>query len=167
MSQTDENLNEALTGEARANRQYLAYGRTAGKEGFSQVGRVFRAAADSETVHAMNHMDVMGMVDDTSANLRKALGSEEHEFDEMYPTFIRDAEDEGRTGARDSFDFARRVEKVHHRLYEEALKAVENGEDLPETSLHVCQGCGNVFQGDPPDSCPICGAPRSMFKKVE
>jgi rubrerythrin len=167
MAQTDDDLQEAFGGESRANRKYLAYARKAAKEGYPQVARVFRAAADSETVHAMNHMDVMGMVDETAENLRDAAEGEAAEFEEMYPEFIEHAEQAGRQAARDSFDFARQVEKVHHRMYERALESVQNGEDLSESAIWVCQGCGNVFEGDPPDSCPICGAPRSMFKQID
>jgi rubrerythrin len=167
MTQTDDDLQRAFEGESCANREYLAYARKANKDGFSQIARIFRAAADSETVHAMNHLDVAGGVNSTAENLRKASEGEAEEFESMYPAFIEHAEEEGRQAARDSFDFARRVEKVHHGLYERAIEAVGNGNDMAEADLYVCQGCGNVFEGDPPDTCPICGAPRSMFKNIE
>ena len=32
----------------------------------------------------------------------------------------------------------------------------------------VCIVCGYVHEGDaPPAKCPICGAPREMFERVE
>lgn len=167
MSQTDENLKEAFAGESQANRKYTAFAAKADQSDYSQVARLFRAAAAAETVHALNHFEVMGGVNSTLENLKAAAEGEAEEFKEMYPGFIEQAEEEGKEAARDSFDYANQVEEIHHEMYNEAIEAVKAGEDLPETEIFVCQGCGNTVEEEAPDLCPICGAPKSMFKQID
>ena len=65
-----------------------------------------------------------------------------------------------------SFKNALAVEKVHHRLYKEALQALESGKDVPAASIYVCQVCGNTVVGRNPDACSVCGSPQSKFKEV-
>jgi rubrerythrin len=82
----------------------------------------------------------------------------------MYPQMILDAEQEGKKGARRSFDLANEVEKIHATLYKKALETLgKNG----EVDYYVCEVCGNTVEGEPPDKCPICGALKKMFKKVD
>jgi len=167
MGDTKQNLMEAFAGESQANRRYLFFAEAADKEGYSQVARLFRAAAKSETVHARNHLKTLGGIKSTKENLEAAVGGELYEFTKMYPAFIEQAKAESNQDAETSFDWANKVEKIHHRLYEKALKAVEAGEALKEEPYFVCQGCGYTVGGEAPEKCPVCGAPRSMFKRVE
>jgi len=167
VSQTDKDLKEAFAGESQANRTYLAFAKKADKDKFPMVARLFRAAADAETVHAMNHLRVMGGVGGTLDNLRAGAEGEAAEFRKMYPAFIEKAQEEGNEDARVTFDYANKVEEIHHALYSRAIEAVSKGQDVPKTDMYVCQGCGNTVAGEPPERCPICGAPRKMFKKIE
>ncbi len=132
-----------------------------------QVARLFRAAAEAETVHAHNHLRVMGGVKKTAENLAAAIKGETYEFTKMYPVFIAEAGKEKNGEAEMSFTFANRVEKIHAGLYQKAAASVATGKDLPATVMHVCQVCGNTVEGNAPDACPICGAPRVKFKKVD
>jgi rubrerythrin len=167
MSNTEQNLMDAFAGESQANRKYLAFAKKADQEGFPQVARIFRGAAAAETVHAHAHLKVLDGVRSTLENIKAAVEGEHYEFTKMYPGFIADAEAEGNTGAKRSFEFANDVEKVHHELYNRAKEAVEKGSDLPETEVHVCGVCGYTVEGDVPDSCPVCTAPSSKFDKVD
>ena len=167
MSDTQENLQEAFAGESQANRRYLFFAEKAEKEGHSQIARLFRAAAESETVHARNHLRAMGGIKSTKENLEAAAGGELYEFTKMYPGFIEQAKAENNSDAEVSFDWANKVEKIHHGLYQKALTAVETSEKLKGEPYFVCQGCGYTVGGEAPEKCPICGAPRSMFKRVE
>jgi rubrerythrin len=167
MTQTDENLRTAFAGESQANRRYLAFAQKADEEGKKQVARLFRAAADAETVHAINHLRVMGGIKSTEENLNAAIIGETHEFTEMYPTMARVAGEEANEEARASFSKANEVEKVHANLYQEALAAVKSGKDLDETDIYVCQVCGNTVKDKAPDKCPICGQPKKVFRKIE
>ena len=129
MSKTEKNLKEAFAGESQANRKYLAFAKKADSEGYSQVARLFRAAAMAETVHAHSHLRVLGGVNGTADNLEEAIGGETHEFESMYPEMIREAEAEGNAAARKSFEFANEVEKIHAAFYRKALESLGNNAD--------------------------------------
>ena len=167
MGQTEENLKEAFAGESQANRRYLAFARKAEEEGLKSIARLFRAAAEAETVHALAHFRVMEGVKSTVENLQAAIEGEGYEVEKMYPQFLKVANEEGHSAAVNSFSNALEVEKVHHRLYEEALQAARGGQDLPERPIFVCQVCGNTVWGQAPDTCPICSAPKSRFKEID
>lgn len=161
---TDDNLTEAFAGESQANRKYLAFAKKADDEGYAQVARLFRAAADAETVHAHAHLAVMGGIGDTAKNLEEAIGGETHEYTKMYPAFIEEAKAEGQKDAEMSFGNANAVEEIHAGLYKKELDNLGKNE---ETVYYVCQHCGNTVEGEAPERCPVCGQPKSMFKLVE
>jgi len=162
---TQDNLKEAFAGESQANRKYLAFADKADQEGYKQVARLFRAAADAETVHAKNHLRVMGGVGKTMDNLKSAISGETDEFMDMYPRFIEQGKNEKVSDAVIlSFDIANQVEKIHASLYK---KALDNLGKNKETDYYVCQICGNTVEKGAPDRCPICNAPKEMFKKVD
>jgi rubrerythrin len=163
---TQSNLEAAFAGESQASRKYLAFAAKAAAEGHPQIAKLFRAAAEAETVHAHAHLRVMNGVADTKQNLQAAQEGEEHEFQEMYPAFIQEAEAEGNRAAVISFRNAMTVEKIHFDLYGKALAALMAAQDPPSASIHVCAICGNTVEGAVPDKCPVCGAPKSKFKEV-
>jgi rubrerythrin len=166
-NKTDENLQEAFAGESQANRKYLFFAEKADKEGYPQVARLFRAAAEAETVHAKNHLNVLNGVGSTEENLIAASEGEHHEFTAMYPPFIEEAEKEGNAKAKRTFEYANKVEEVHHGLFEEALKAVKEGAEIKEEPYYVCPVCGYTVAGEAPEKCPVCGAPAKSFKKID
>ena len=167
MSKSTENLETAFAGESQANRKYLFFAEQADKEGHRQIARLFRAAAEAETVHARKHLTVLEGIRSTGDNLQAAIGGEHYEFTEMYPEFIRQAEAEGESKARTSFDLANQVEKVHHGLFKAALDMLEKKQALEDKTFYVCQVCGYTVEGEAPDKCPICGAPKVKFKPVD
>ena len=163
MSKTEQNLRDAFAGESQANRKYLAFAQKAEAEGHTQVAKLFRAAADAETVHAINHLRELGGIQSTDKNLNVALSGESYEFQKMYPMMIADAKAEGMQGALRSFSLANEVEKVHAALYEKAIKNLGRGEDV---DYWVCQVCGYTAEGEAPDDCPVCKAKKQAFKRV-
>ena len=165
MSTTD-NLKAAFAGESQANRKYLAFAKKAEEEGYPQIARLFRAAAEAETVHAHAHFRVLGGVKGTEANLEAAIEGEGEEFKKMYPAFIALAEKEGNKQALMSFNFANAVEQIHYNLYKGALESFKQGKDLPKAPIFVCGICGNTVN-EAPDKCPICGAPKVRFAEVK
>jgi rubrerythrin len=167
LSKTKDNLEFAFAGESQANRKYLFFAEKAEEEGQKRIARLFRAAADAETVHARNHLKVMLGIKSTVENLLTGISGENHEFTEMYPTYIREAETEGEKKAADSFDLANRVEQIHHGLYQDALNRFEKGETMELKPFYVCQYCGNTVEGEAPEKCSVCGAPKRMFKLTE
>ncbi|GAI15243.1 unnamed protein product, partial [marine sediment metagenome] len=128
MGNTQENLGAAFAGESQANRRYLFFAEKAGKEGYPQIAALFRAVAEAETVHARNHLETMGAIGTTRDNLGEAISGEDYEFREMYPGFIEQAKSENNKRAEVTFRYANEVEKIHHGLYQEALKALEAGQ---------------------------------------
>lgn len=166
MADTIENLKAAFAGESQANRKYIFFAEKADVGGNKQLARLFRAAAASETIHARNHLNVLGEIKSDKENLQAAIGGENYEFTEMYPGFIKQAEAENNPSARMSFNGANAVEQIHHRLFQAALKNVEAGARMKETVYYVCPVCGNTVEGSAPDKCPICGTAGSRFMKI-
>lgn len=167
MSKSIDDLKAAFAGESQANQRYQGFAKVADKDGRAMVAKLFRAAALAEHVHAQNHLKAMDGIGTTPENLQEAIGGEADEFESMYPAFIEDATAEGNDDAVQTFDYAMKVEEIHHTLYSRAAEAVAAGSDLPMDKIYVCQGCGNTVLGEAPAKCPICGAPRSWFRLVE
>ncbi|VVB85841.1 Rubrerythrin [uncultured archaeon] len=162
---TQDNLKEAFAGESQANRKYLAFAEKAEQDGYRQVAKLFRAAAAAETVHALNHLRIMGGVGKTENNLKDAIAGETAEFREMYPKFIEAARKEKASDAVIlTFDVANKVEKIHAGLYKNALDNLGMNE---EVDYYVCQICGNTVEKGAPERCPICNAPKEMFRKID
>ncbi len=158
---TLKNLMEAFAGESQANRKYLAYSKKAEAEGKTNAAKLFKAASDAETLHALKHFEVAGKISDTSENLKDAVMGETHEYKDMYPDFVKEAEAEGNKAALLSFTFAMKAEEVHARLYQEAL---DNLGQTEEIFYYLCPVCGNI-EKEIPEKCPICGVPGSKFIK--
>jgi rubrerythrin len=164
---TEGNLQAAFAGESQANRRYLFFAEKAEKEGHTQIARLFRAAAEAETVHACNHYNAMDGIGSTRDNLLTGVTGEHYEFTRMYPPFIAEAEAENNKRAQTAFEQANEVEQIHHNLFSETLKALDAGQQLKDEPYFVCQVCGNTVANEPPERCPICHSPRSRFKRVE
>lgn len=153
---------DAFAGESQANRKYLAFAKQADKEGLPQVAKLFRAAAEAETIHAHAHLRNAGHIGTTLDNLKAALEGETFEFTKMYPEMIVDAKAEGNTAVAKYFDFVNQVEEVHAGLYK---KAIENPAGLAATDYYICSVCGYTHEG-PCDKCPVCNAAAAAFYKV-
>jgi rubrerythrin len=164
MTKTEKNLKDAFAGESQANRKYLAFAKKADDEGYPGVAKLFRAAAEAETVHAHSHLRELKGIRSTRENLMEAISGETHEFESMYPQMIEDAKNEKADGALRSFNFANEVEKVHAALYKKALEDIEKKE---AKEYYVCPVCGNTFENEAPDKCPVCNVPKKMFRKIE
>lgn len=164
---TEKNLREAFAGESQANRRYLFFAEKAAKEGFPQVSRLFRAAAEAETVHAYNHFNAMTGVGSSIDNMSAAVIGEHQEFTRMYPVMIDQAIEEQDQRAEKSFEWANAVEKIHYDLFQALLKAVKEKQTLKDEAYYVCPVCGNTAAGFAPDRCPICQTPGSRWKRIE
>jgi rubrerythrin len=160
-SQTQKNLMAAFTGESEANRKYLAYAKKAEKDGHLNAAKLFKTAADAETIHALKHFEVAGKVGATTDNLKDAIAGETHEYSEMYPDFVKQAEADGNKAAVIGCTFAMKAEEVHARLYTEALETLDQTE---EVFYYLCPVCGNI-EKSVPGKCSICGVPGTKFIK--
>ena len=165
MSKSEDFLKQAFAGESQANRKYLAYAQKADKQGHAQAARLFRAAAEAETVHAHRHLRALKGIGDTRANLQDAIDGETHEFKEMYPPMIEAAAAEGNKQAEKSFSYANAVEKIHAGLYQKLLDGLDGPQE--EYPYYVCPGCGHTAEKEPPEVCPVCGAKKEAYLKVD
>jgi rubrerythrin len=164
MSKSIEDLKSAFAGESQANRKYLAFAKKADEEGHTQAAKLFRAAAEAETVHAHNHLRAMDGVGSTLDNLKEAVGGETYEVESMYPPMVKDAEEDGNKRALSSFKFALEVEKVHAALYKEAIEKINTKAEVYD--YFVCPICGFTAPKYAPDKCPVCGTSGTKFTKV-
>jgi rubrerythrin len=164
MAKTENYLKEAFAGESQANRKYLAFAIKADQEGFPQAARLFRAAAEAETVHAHAHLRALKGIRSTKENLQEAIAGETHEFRRMYPEMIEAAKAEGQKVAERSFAYANDVEKIHAGLYQKILDNLGSSQD--SYSYYVCPVCGFTAEKEAPGVCPVCGTKGELFKKV-
>ena len=165
MSKTEQDLRDAFAGESQANRKYLTFAAAADKEGYPQVAKLFRAAAEAETIHAHNHLRALKGIKSTTENLLEAIAGETHEFKTMYPKMLEAAKAEGNKEAERSFHYANEVEKIHAQLYQKLLG--NPGASKESYAYYVCPVCGYTSEKEPPDSCPVCGTKGKMFKKTD
>ncbi len=166
MSKSEDCLKEAFSGESQANRKYLAFAEKADLDGYSQAARLFRAAAEAETVHAINHLKALNAIKSTKENLREAIAGETQEFKEMYPEMIKTAKAEGNKSAERTFRYANDVEQIHAKLYHDMMDRLEESKE-ESFSYYICPVCGMTAEREPPEKCPICGVKGERFKNVE
>jgi rubrerythrin len=160
---TEENVKAALAGESQAHIRYLAFAEKAAAENLPNIARAFKANAYAEQIHATNHLKTLSGVGTTRENLDAAVGGENFEVDEMYPAFIAVAQAQGEKTAEFHLKAAMEAEKVHAGIYETAKEAVNTGKDIDSGPIHVCAMCGFTMEGEAPEKCPICGAPKEKF----
>jgi len=162
---TQKNLYSAFVGEAKAYFRLLAYAEKADEEEVPQIALLFRAIAEAERVHAVRNLNLAKdlVVKDTDTNLENSFQREKNISENVYPDFIKDAEDEGEQAASIAFSHARDAESYHAKLYERAIYNVIKDK---VSAYHICQVCGYVTEKNIPDKCPVCGAPKEKFKTV-
>ncbi len=160
---TENMVKEALSGESQAHLRYKFYAQKAKDENLPNIARLFEAASLSEQIHATNHLKVLEGEGKTADNLEKALAGENFEIEDMYPAYIAVAKEQGENLAATYHQFALAAEKVHASLYDRAKQAARQGKDVELATVCVCQICGFTMEGEAPDRCPVCGAPKNKF----
>jgi rubrerythrin len=161
-SKTRHNLYDAFVGEAKAHIRLLAFARKAEVEGYPQIGKLFRAIAAAEEVHAASHLRVLGehVVKSTEENLAFSFERETTINEVTYPQLIKEAEQESERAAALSFTYARDVEEGHAALYKRAMDHLLQDES---SDYYVCSVCGYTSDGTLPEKCPVCGASSEVF----
>ena len=174
---TADFLRSAYGGESMAHMRYIAWGQLAEKEGFPNIGRLFKAISYAEQVHANNHFrELAGQSGDSTVaagavfgtatlpdNLQGAINGELHEVEQMYPVYLETARFQGEKGAERSFHYALEAEKLHAVLFQNAKEAARGGKDLEFETVNICPVCGHTVLDNIPDHCPICGAKKEVF----
>ncbi len=164
---TVENLKEAFAGESQARNKYTFFAKVARKEGLLEIAEVFETAAQNEEAHAKVIFKLLNGIGDTKANLQAAIDGETYEHTDMYPEFLKVAEEEGEEKAAQYFRTVIEVEQHHAEKFAELKKRLENAELLKseESVKWKCRVCGYIHEGTtPPDVCPLCYHPDKHYE---
>ena len=167
MSKTDENLKTAFSGESQARNKYTYFAQVARKEGYHYIAKIFEETAENEKRHAKDEFAMLGGIGDTAANLKAAFDGEDYEVRDMYPTFAKEAEEEGNMQAAVLFNQIVKVEEHHRDRYKKLLEMVENGAvyKRKEPINWKCSVCGYIYEGtEPPAKCPCCKHPGEYYE---
>lgn len=170
-SKTEANLMAAFAGESQARNKYTYYASKAKKDGFVQIAELFEETANNEKEHAKIWFKLLhdGMPD-TATNLADAAAGENYEWispSGMYPTFAREAEEEGFTTIAALFKMVADIEKTHEERFRALLKNIEQKEvfQKAEETVWECKNCGHLHYGtEAPTVCPVCNHPQSYFE---
>jgi rubrerythrin len=149
LGSTDDNLRSAFAAKAQTSRMYIAFSEAAEEEGHRQIAKLFRAAAESEAVHAMHHLRTVGGVQTTVENLKVSIERENFGHSKMYSEFIDQSKKEGKSQVTLGFNYAKKVEMDHECRFKEAEESLKAALDLPSKRLLVCQVCGQIHVSDP------------------
>lgn len=171
---TLDNLKAAVNGETGASAKYTAYANLAEKEGYNQLASLWRATAAAEQIHIQMEYNLVTAEDsnwprpsvtetkDTplDLNLIDSANGEIYETSDMYPAFIKKAQEEGRNDAVLVFTRAKLAEGYHAALYLDAYNNIDNAD---EDHYYLCPVCGYIHKGKDFEKCPICFTPASKF----
>ena len=167
MSKTEENLKAAFAGESQARNKYTYWAKVAHKEGYHYIGKIFEETALNKMRHAQDEFKLLNGIGSTLENLRAAVDGEAFETSDMYPTFAKEAEEEGNKDAARLFKQIAKVEEHHRDRYQRLLDMVEAGTVFKrdEPIQWKCSVCGYVVEGkEPPKKCPCCQHPMEYYE---
>ena len=161
---TARNIHTAFVEEAKAHQRLLTFAKRAEKEGLPQIAHLFRAVATAEGVHSKRHFALLESIADTQTNLERAFQLETAVNGVHYPKMLQESEEDDERAAAVVFSQARDVEGAHAKLYRNALNHLIAERS---TEYYVCTVCGHVAERESPETCPICNALKSSFRKVD
>lgn len=170
MSKTEKNLKAAFAGESQARNKYTFYAEVARQEGYHYIAKIFEENAENEKRHANDHFKMLGGIGDTIANLKDAIGGEDYETAQMYPTFAKEAEEEGNKEAAILFKQIGIIEALHRDRFKRLLEMVEKGTVFKreEKIRWKCSQCGYVVEGkEPPPKCPACKHAKEYYEPAD
>ena len=168
-SKTEKNLQAAFAGESQARNKYTYFASQAKKDGFVQISKIFEETAGNEREHAKIWFKLLegGAIKDTLENLKAAAEGEHYEWTEMYPTFAKEAKEEGFTKIAALFELVAKVEKEHEARYKALLANIQGGLvfSRDNDTIWQCANCGHIVIGKvAPELCPVCMHPQSYFQ---
>lgn len=168
-TKTEANLMAAFAGESEARNKYTYYASKARKDGYVQIAQLFEETAANEKEHAKIWFKLLhgGSIASTLENLKDGAEGENYEWSEMYPTFAKEAREEGFDEIADLFEGVAAIEKEHEARYKKLLANVENGLVFSKEGdvIWECGNCGHICIGQKaPEVCPVCKHPQSYFR---
>ena len=171
---TLENLKAAIGGETGASAKYAAFAQAAKEQGYEQIARLFEATSAAEQIHIGLEYDLAKEIDpatekpeppaveehESDINLISGANGEIYETSDMYPSFIKKAQEEGNNKAVQVLTRAKLAEAYHAKLYMDAYTTIDTPFD---GKYYLCPICGYIHKGENFTACPICLAPKSSF----
>lgn len=166
-SKTEQNLMAAFAGESQARNKYTYYASKAKKDGYVQISELFTETANNEKEHAKLWFKYLnGGIADTATNLNDAANGENYEWTEMYPTFAKEAREEGFDDIAEKFEQVAAIEKEHEERYKKLLANVTDKKVFSKDgdAIWQCANCGHIVIGkNAPEICPVCAHPQAYF----
>ena len=168
---TLDNLKAAIGGETGASAKYAAFAKAAKEQGYDQIARLFEATSAAEQIHIGLEYALVSEVEPdfekptapdcsgeaTDLNL---ICGEIYETSDMYPAFIKKAQEEGNAKAVQVFTRAKLAESVHAERYLAAYNDLDADDD---DAFYLCPICGYIHKGEDFEKCPICFCPKATF----
>ena len=125
-SKTEKNLMTAFAGESMARNKYTYFASTAKKEGYEQISAIFLETANNEKEHAKLWFKLLDGIGNTMDNLKAAAAGENEEHTDMYPTFAKEAREEGFDDIAKLFDLVAKIEAHHEERYKKLIDNINN-----------------------------------------
>lgn len=167
-SKTEKNLMAAFSGESEARNKYTYYASKAKKDGYVQIAKIFEETASNEKEHAKIWFKLLkDGIGATDVNLKDAASGENYEWTEMYPTFAKEAREEGFDHIAYLFEEVAKIEKEHEERYKKLLANIEGGLVFSKDNdaIWQCSNCGHIVVGKKaPEVCPVCAHPQAYFE---
>ena len=167
-TKTEANLKAAFGGESMARTKYTYFASKAKKDGYEQIAKLFLETAENEKEHAKLWFKLLNNgIGPTEENLLAAAEGENEEWTDMYPTFAKEAREEGFESIAKLFEGVAAIEKAHEERYRKLLANVKGGLVFSKDGDMVweCANCGHLHFGkQAPEVCPVCAHPQSYFK---
>ena len=171
---TLDNLKAAIAGETGASTKYAAFAKAAKEQGYDQIARLFEATSAAEQIHIGLEYALVSEVEPdfekptapdcsdeaTDLNLISGACGEIYETSDMYPAFIKKAQEEGNAKAVQVFTRAKLTESVHAERYLAAYNDLDAADD---DAFYLCPICGYIHKGEDFEKCPICFCPKATF----
>lgn len=165
-TKTEENLKIAFSGESQARNKYTYYASQARKEGYNKIAKIFEETAHNEMAHAKIWFRLLhGGMPSTKENLMDAINGENYEWEDMYDTFAKEADEEGLHEIAELFRGVGKIEKEHANRYKELLDKIDVLFKKEESTLWRCMNCGHEHNSlEAPEMCPVCNHSRAYFE---
>ncbi|HEB70962.1 MAG TPA: rubrerythrin family protein [Desulfobulbus sp.] len=137
------------------------YALRADKDKRPELAVFFQALAESHSRQAQRFLvQARGHISDTGENAKTAAEEELPTFIETFDALHQEALDQNNKTVATGCKHSAGIERMNRNLIQRLI-------DDPEVrSYHVCDFCGFLSPDAPPDSCPICTAPKKRFIEI-
>jgi rubrerythrin len=163
LEEIKKNLARVFAAESKAQVRNAAFALKAEQEGYGQLARLFRAAADAKSVHARRYLFLIrGKIGGSEENVKAALKDELASLKKDYPSMVNAAR-LGSTAVKKAFVQSMKTNEEQAEFLREVLQDLLQGR---ETVYYVCEICGHIHTDVVPKNCPICKAVSGRFRKV-